>query len=53
MSIHRSVTALEALRQKKDFVGGAVGGALAGTAFGVSGEKGRGERKIIMGVCFH
>lgn len=34
----RSVACLEALRQKRDFVGGAVGGALAGTAFGVPGK---------------
>lgn len=31
---------MEALRRKKDFVGGTVGGALAGMAYGVSGTAG-------------
>jgi len=33
-----SSAVMEALRRKKDFVGGTVGGALAGMAYGVSGE---------------
>lgn len=32
-----SSAVMEALRRKKDFVGGTVGGALAGMAYGVSG----------------
>lgn len=31
---------MEALRRKKDFVGGTVGGALAGMAYGVTGSAG-------------
>lgn len=31
--------ALEALRRKRDMWGGAVGGGLAGMAYGVAGEK--------------
>lgn len=31
---------MEALRRKKDFVGGTVGGALAGMAYGVTGTAG-------------
>lgn len=35
---YRSSAVLEALRQKQDFVGGAVGGGLAGMAYSVAGE---------------
>lgn len=38
LSSNRSSALLEALRKKKDFVGGTVGGGLAGMAYGVSGE---------------
>eukprot|EP00752_Nemacystus_decipiens_P005453 g4942.t1 len=41
---------MEALRRKKDFVGGTVGGALAGMAYGVTGGVANARRGLFYGV---
>ncbi|CAN0423777.1 unnamed protein product [Ectocarpus sp. 12 AP-2014] len=45
-----SSAVMEALRQKKDFVGGTVGGALAGMAYGVSGGVAAARSGLFYGV---
>ncbi|CAM9366825.1 unnamed protein product [Pylaiella littoralis] len=45
-----SSAAMEALRRKKDFVGGTVGGALAGMAYGVPGGVASARRGLFYGV---
>ncbi|CAM9320737.1 unnamed protein product, partial [Hapterophycus canaliculatus] len=45
-----SSAVMEALRRKKDFVGGTVGGALAGMAYGVSGGVATARRGLFYGV---
>lgn len=48
--VDSSSAALDALRRKRDVIGGAVGGGLAGMAYGVSGEIHELEASIVTGV---